>query len=528
MMSFKLSEEVPVVQSPSKSSKCKNFLVSILSPSAPKKSKSSKKKLFSESHGSQEVNHPVKIYNTSLPSDDLNEPIYSDIHISSDSFNLPSTSTCKKFQEFEKSNIQIKSSSVSKRSTSTVVNDEGLHEKSDISSQSEPVYATVDKKQKSSNDQSTNSEMQKAQIAEYSEEGEKSALKEISNHYKDSSCISHNLTLPKIGKCETDEDVKILQQRLKELSEENRKLQKHVQNLMMEEKWKDSQVHAELQLKITELEAETRSEVKSLSDNIQILTRERRVMSEQIHSLHKENKTLQTEYNNLLQKTKTMISSEEYKKAFDSHKRLLNEVQKKHQEEISRLKQQFDALNEAKIFLAIQIEDMQNQLTMLESKNEDLVKSNQKLLLEKNQLLQQLEEIKDIERGAKSILHSLLEVTESIAVERDILLSKVTFEDIRQKQVQSTLVDYSLNIGRLQEHISNLSKEKLEELFNLKISQTQYDETLKQVYGKQFDTLREKIINQNNTISVLQNEKSKLELQLESVWQATCGSNLKP
>ncbi|XP_035210211.1 centrosomal protein of 89 kDa-like isoform X3 [Stegodyphus dumicola] len=469
-MSFKLSEKLPVVESPSKSNKCKNFLVSILSPSASKKSKSSKKKLFKQSHDSQEVNHPVKIYKTSLPSDDLNEPIYSDIHISSDSFNLPSTSTYKKFQEFEESSIRTKSSSVSKKSTSTAVNDPGLHEKSVISVKSEPVYATVDKR----------------------------------------------------------EDVKILQHRLKELSEDNRKLQKHVQNLMMEEKWKDSQVHAELQLKITELEAETRREVKSLSDNIQILTRERRVMSEQIHSLHEEKKTLQTEYNNLLQRTKSMISPEEYKRTSDAHKRLLNEEQKKHQEEISKLKQQYDALNETKNFLAIQIEDMQDKLTMLESKNEDLEKSNEKFLLEKNQLLQQLEDIKDSEHGAKSILHSLLEVTESIALERDILLSKVTFEDFRQKQVQSTLVNYSLNIGRLQEHISNLSKEKLEELFNLKISQAQYDETLKQVYGKQFDTLREKIINQNNTISVLQNEKSKLELQLESVWQATCGSNLKP
>ncbi|XP_035210210.1 hyaluronan mediated motility receptor-like isoform X2 [Stegodyphus dumicola] len=513
-MSFKLSEKLPVVESPSKSNKCKNFLVSILSPSASKKSKSSKKKLFKQSHDSQEVNHPVKIYKTSLPSDDLNEPIYSDIHISSDSFNLPSTSTYKKFQEFEESSIRTKSSSVSKKSTSTAVNDPGLHEKSVISVKSEPVYATVDKRQKGSDDQSTNSEMHKSQIAEYSEGGEKTALKEISNHYKGSSCISHSLTLPKVGESETDEDVKILQHRLKELSEDNRKLQKHVQNLMMEEKWKDSQVHAELQLKITELEAETRREVKSLSDNIQILTRERRVMSEQIHSLHEEKKTLQTEYNNLLQRTKSMISPEEYKRTSDAHKRLLNEEQKKHQEEISKLKQQYDALNETKNFLAIQIEDMQDKLTMLESKNEDLEKSNEKFLLEKNQLLQQLEDIKDSEHGAKSILHSLLEV--------------VTFEDFRQKQVQSTLVNYSLNIGRLQEHISNLSKEKLEELFNLKISQAQYDETLKQVYGKQFDTLREKIINQNNTISVLQNEKSKLELQLESVWQATCGSNLKP
>lgn len=67
-----------------------------------------------------------------------------------------------------------------------------------------------------------------------------------------------------------------------------------------------------------------------------------------------------------------------------------------------------------------------------------------------------------------------------------------------------------------------LTKEKSEELRKLKSTEFQRDENLKKFYGKHLDLLQSKVLNQSNTINELESEKSKLELQLESLWQAAC------
>lgn len=83
------------------------------------------------------------------------------------------------------------------------------------------------------------------------------------------------------------------------------------------------------------------------------------------------------------------------------------------------------------------------------NKNETLRNAEQELLQEKNRILFQLEESKQMQQEAENMLQSLLKIAETISVERDALLNKSSFQDHQQKLLQSTMMDYSLNMGRL-------------------------------------------------------------------------------
>ncbi|XP_015923334.1 centrosomal protein of 89 kDa [Parasteatoda tepidariorum] len=318
-----------------------------------------------------------------------------------------------------------------------------------------------------------------------------------------------------------------LKARIKDLSEDNRLLKKKLQDFIKEEKWNEERLHSNLQLKITELETETRKEVKTLSDHIRILMREKEVLNEQIDILQMEKKAQHLKYEELQRKIKSMVLPEIHKKVIVEHQKLINEMKKRHTEEEEKLKEVNKDLEESKNALEKYIKELQNKTVVLEKKVESFEKTNQELEEDKRNLLEQADESKQMEKDMQGMLLSLLKVTENLAIERNVLMRKTSFQDHQHKEIHTSVIDYSLNIGRLQEHISNLYKENHEELMALRTNKSQQDVKLENIYGKQFDILREKIVAQNNRINELENENRKLLSQLELVWQAVCGKNSK-
>ncbi|GIZ04428.1 uncharacterized protein CEXT_449421 [Caerostris extrusa] len=151
--------------------------------------------------------------------------------------------------------------------------------------------------------------------------------------------------------------------------------------------------------------------------------------------------------------------------------KLLNEAKQKHEVEINEYKQKCEILEEANDTCKMQVQELKERTVSYQIRMETLSSEHQKLLQEKNELTEQVEGTKQLEQENQKLLLSLLKVTETLAMERDILLNKVLFQDNQQKELQTTVVDYSLNVGRLQEHISNLSKENFEELIKLQSSE---------------------------------------------------------
>ncbi|GIX97699.1 uncharacterized protein CDAR_257281 [Caerostris darwini] len=303
-----------------------------------------------------------------------------------------------------------------------------------------------------------------------------------------------------------------------ESTEENRKLTQKAQELVKNARRKEDTRYAKLQLEITQLEAETRKEVKFLTDRIQILVNEKEVLNEQIDLLQQEKKEILLKNNVLEDKMRNMISSDYHNKIIAEYKKLLNEAKQKHEVEINEYKQKYEILEEANDTLKMQVQELKEKTASYQIRMETLSSEHQKLLQEKNELTEQMEGSKQLEHENKKLLLSLLKVTETLAMERDILLNKVLFQDNQQKELQTTVVDYSLNVGRLQEHISNLSKENFEELIKLQSNKHYLDGNLQETYGKQLDILREKVVHQNNSITELESEKRKLEMQLENVY----------
>lgn len=331
---------------------------------------------------------------------------------------------------------------------------------------------------------------------------------------------------------EKDEEIKLLIERMKEVTKENRELHKENKELCEEKKElqkhietmtiKEESLHANLNLKITQFETDTHEKVNCLSEQIKVLQKERKVLSNQIQTLHEENKLLKNKNEDLHNKIRSMISPEFMKKKIDEQEMLMNQIKKNHLEEVKKLQEENEELMESKVALMTEGEDLKQKIRSLVNKNEALKSSEQEILQEKSRILLQLEESKHMQQEAENMLISLLKISEAISIERDVLLNKSSFQDHQQKLLQSTMMDYSLNMGRLQEHISSLSRDKLEELNKLKSGEFHRDESMKRFYEKQLDLLQSKILSQTNVINDLENEKSKLESQLESLWQAVC------
>ncbi|GFV00086.1 uncharacterized protein TNCV_4057581 [Trichonephila clavipes] len=311
------------------------------------------------------------------------------------------------------------------------------------------------------------------------------------------------------------------------LMEENKELKQKAKEFVKEARRKEDTLYAKLQLEITQLEAETRNEVKSLSERIRILIKEKEVLNEQIDLLQGEKKEIQLKYNALNEEVKTMIAPELHRKMISEYRKLLKEANQKYEEERNEHRQKSEALEETNNSLMEQVKEVKEKSITFQKSLEALSSVHQKLLQEKTELSEQLEESKQMEQENQKLLLSLLKVTENLAQERDILINKAFFQDNQQKELQTTVVDYSLNVGRLQEHISNMNKENIQELSKLQSSKYNQDTNLQEMYNKQLDILRQKVLLQNNSICELENEKRKLEMQLENVWDLPYGDAKK-
>ncbi|CAL1270951.1 unnamed protein product [Larinioides sclopetarius] len=314
------------------------------------------------------------------------------------------------------------------------------------------------------------------------------------------------VTEPAYAKIDKQAKTKIL---IAKLTDENRQLKEKAQELVKEARRKEDTLYAKLQLEITQLEAETRKEVKSLSERIQMLIREREALNEQIDILQGEKKEILLKCNALSDGMRTMVSPKFHRKIIAEYKKLLNESKQKHEVEIKEYQQKCEILKEANASLTMEVKELKDEIGSYQIRMETLSSTHQKQLQEKNELSEQLEESKQLEQENQKLLLSLLKITENLAMERDVLLNKVFYQDNQQKELQSSIIDYSVGVGRLQEHISNISKENFQELTKLQSRKYNQEESVQEMYSKQLDILREKVLSQNNSIIQLESEKKK-------------------
>ncbi|XP_055932179.1 centrosomal protein of 89 kDa-like isoform X2 [Argiope bruennichi] len=273
---------------------------------------------------------------------------------------------------------------------------------------------------------------------------------EINQHVPSVESTSTVVKEPIYAKVDKDKS-KIL---IAKLTDENKQLKEKAEELVKEARRKEETLYAKLQLEITQLEAETRREVKSLSDRIQILLKEREALNEQIDLLQAEKKDILLKCNALSDGMKTMISPKFHRKIIAEYKKLLNESKQKHEEEIKEYQQKCEVIEEANKSLTVEVKGLKEEIDSYQTKIETLSSAHQKLFQEKNELSGQLEEAKQLEQENQKLLQSLLKITENLTMERDVLLNKVFYQDNQQKELQSTVIDYSVSVGRLQEHIS--------------------------------------------------------------------------
>lgn len=130
----------------------------------------------------------------------------------------------------------------------------GHQDQISVNTNNEPLYSTVNKKKIS----------KAIHVAP--------AIKDNSSHQQSDDKTASEYTLYEEAKTEITEspnkklieeqkeEIKLLMERMKELTKENRDLHRNIETIIKEEKWKEESLHATLKLKITLLEADTHKE----------------------------------------------------------------------------------------------------------------------------------------------------------------------------------------------------------------------------------------------------------------------------
>lgn len=285
---------------------------------------------------------------------------------------------------------------------------------------------------------------------------------------------------------ECQEEMMKFQQNIEHVVEENKVLHQEVHNLLQKEaKWKEEResmmIHKQdnhlltqknniLMQELSVIHEQKEKEVKHLSYQVQRLQVEKSNLLEKLHSTLHEKETLEYKYSRMCEKNAETVSYTVHAQALQENQRLLNDMRKKHQEATDRILESCRDVENEKNNLSIQVQILKDEIKNLNQNNVALKSSSSEALKAKDLAQSQLEQSKQENLEMQGLLVSLLQLAEEATTERDIALTKAEFQEKQQTKIQGTVVEHSIGVGRLQEHIVNIRRRINEDMRNIEMS----------------------------------------------------------
>ncbi|KAM6118081.1 LOW QUALITY PROTEIN: centrosomal protein of 89 kDa [Pterocles gutturalis] len=342
------------------------------------------------------------------------------------------------------------------------------------------------------------------------------------------------------------EDMKNFKVRVEELVKENEHLHKQLKksNFISPTKWQQLQTQAMLILEENELLMEqikiqqakeqdspskhVKAEVSKLIKQIIILENKEKSQTEEIAECKKQLEALRSIFEELKAKLDSRPAAEELFTLMNDLKSCLQQDREKKCRQTEDLTGKIASLQAENEKLLLEKNNFMAKHTILKTEMEAMQKTNRHLQKKIGRLLTQLEEGTEKELEAHYHLTKLTSLAENIAQERDSLILLARCLENENHGVFNRIVEGSVCLGRLKEKVKVCKKEAAEKLGDMSLKMTEQEKEFAvktALHEQEMKHLQHQLQEKEQAISQVLQQKSKVEGDLEVIWESTSKEN---
>ncbi|NXJ73204.1 CEP89 protein, partial [Trogon melanurus] len=341
------------------------------------------------------------------------------------------------------------------------------------------------------------------------------------------------------------EDMKNFKVRIEELVKENENLHEQLNknNFISPTEWQQLQTQAKLvleenrllmeQLEIQQAKAKDShrqhiQEASKLTKQIVSLEDKKRSQEEEIAAYQKQLKALHSTCEELKAQTASRRAAEEQLALVDDLKSRLQQEQEKKHCEVEDLMGKIASLQAQNKKLLLEKNNFMADKKILETEMEMTQKTNRRLKKKISILKMQLEEAMEKEGAACHYLTNIIGLAEKIAQERDQLMFLAKCLENENHGVLKKIVEGSLRLGKLEEKVKVYKKKAAGKLGDMSLKMTEQEKEFAGKtarYQQEMKHLQRLLQDKQETLDEVLQQKSKVEGELEIIWESTSKEN---
>ncbi|CAI5782594.1 Hypothetical predicted protein [Podarcis lilfordi] len=342
-----------------------------------------------------------------------------------------------------------------------------------------------------------------------------------------------------------EEDMKIFKERVEEVVKENEQLHQQLSknSTVTTKEWQCLQSQAKLvleentvlmeQLKIQQAKAKDNlsqhvQEVSKLTKQLMTLEAKRQSQEEELSECQKQLEELRSTYKQLKASVGDHITMEEHVALVNKFKSQLQQEQEKREIESEQLMAKMTSLQAEKKALLLEKNGLAAEKTVLEVELEKTQKTKRRSQKKIGLLKQQLEEAVEEEMAARRILADLVNLTENMSQERNLLLNLTSCLERQQDGVLNKIVEGNMRLGMLEEKVKVYKKTAAGKLgdISLKASEQEKEFAGKAAqYQREMRHLQRLLQEKQETLDEALQQKREVESELEIIWESTTKEN---
>ncbi|KFP89793.1 Centrosomal protein of 89 kDa, partial [Apaloderma vittatum] len=341
------------------------------------------------------------------------------------------------------------------------------------------------------------------------------------------------------------EDMKNFKVRIEELVKENESLHEQLNknNFISPTEWQQLQTQAKLvleenkllmeQLEIQQVKAKDShrqhiQEASKLTKQIISLEDKKQSQEEEIAAYQKQLKALRSTCEELKAQMDSRRAAEEQLALVNDLKSRLQQEQEKKHCEVEDLTGKIASLQAQNKQLVLEKNNFMADKKILETEMEMTQKTNRQLKNKIGILKMQLEEAMEKEVAACHYLRNIIGLAEKIAQERDQLMFLAKCLENENQGVLKKIVEGSLRVGRLEEKVKVYKKKAAGKLGDMSLKMTEQEKEFAgktAQYQQEVKHLQHLLQDKEETLNEVLQQKSKVEGELEIVWESTTKEN---
>ncbi|CAF0777451.1 unnamed protein product [Adineta ricciae] len=282
--------------------------------------------------------------------------------------------------------------------------------------------------------------------------------------------------------------------------------------------------------RLTDVQKTQIQEVSNLTRRLLIVESEKSESDRVLDTIRLRNDDLKRKYDQLMLDNSHRIHVQEHMQEISEMKRLTDELSEKHAHEMQLLLRRVQDAEAAKRISHLKLTDQRSDVERLKGEIKVLKKTVKKLQLRVQTYEKKLELEQVKEQRITTILDKTNEDLEQTKIERDTYLELAKVKEDELNKTQLRLNDEGDKLTQLEERLENYksrtkerSSEAQEQLKqqhdNLKLRCLEHEQRIQQLIS---------LLNEKQAlVDDLYNEKRNLEVDLETIWQATNADGMR-